>query len=88
MEEKLFLLVGADQKATSNFQLIAGTDCAPSGAVAKGGFRGDLMARISLRTFALPGLTQCMEDIAPNLDHELENVGRRFRRCMGMAKDV
>ena len=88
LEEKRFLPVGADQEVASNFQLIAGTNCDLSGAVANGEFREDLLARINLWTFALPGLAQRTEDIAPNLDHELENAARRLGRRVGMAKDV
>ncbi len=88
LEEKRFLPVGADQEAASDFQLIAGTNCDLSGAVAKGEFREDLLARINLWTFALPGLAQRREDIAPNLDHELESAARRLGRRVGMAKDV
>ena len=54
----------------------------------KGEFREDLLARINLWTFALPGLAQRTKDIAPNLDHELENAARRLGRRVGMAKDV
>ncbi len=88
LEEKRFLPVGADQEAVSDFQLIAGTNCDLSGAVAKGEFREDLLARINLWTFALPGLAQRSEDIAPNLDHELERAAQRLGRRVGMARDV
>jgi transcriptional regulatory protein RtcR len=37
----------------------------------------DLLARIDLWTFRLPGLAERREDIAPNLDYELEQYGRR-----------
>ena len=88
LEEKRFLPVGADQEAASDFQLIAGTNCDLSGAVGKGEFREDLLARINLWTFALPGLAQRVEDIAPNLDHELERAAQRLGRRVSMAKDV
>ena len=88
LEEKRFLPVGADQEASSDFQLIAGTNCDLSSAVAKGEFREDLLARINLWTFELPGLAQRTEDIAPNLDHELENAARRLGRRVSMAKDI
>ena len=88
LEERRFLPVGADQEAASDFQLIAGTNCDLSGAVAKGEFREDLLARINLWTFALPGLAQRSEDIAPNLDHELERAAQRLGRRVGMARDV
>ncbi len=88
LEDKRFLPVGADGEAASDFQLIAGTNCDLSAAVAKGEFREDLLARINLWTFALPSLAQRTEDIAPNLDHEIENATRRLGRRVGMAKDV
>ena len=88
LEDKRFLPVGADGEVASDFQLIAGTNCDLSGAVARGEFREDLLARINLWTFALPGLAQRTEDIAPNLDHEMENATRRLGRRVGMAKDV
>ena len=72
LEEKRFLPVGVDQEAKSDFQLIAGTNCDLSGAATKSEFHEDLLPRIKLWTFALPGLAQSTEDIAPNLDHELE----------------
>lgn len=71
IEEKTFLPVGADQEVRSDFQLIAGTNCSLATAVRGGSFRGDLLARINLWTFELPGLAARREDIAPNLDHEL-----------------
>ena len=72
VEEKSFLPVGADEEVTSNFQLIAGTNRDLFGAVDAGTFREDLLARINLWTFALPGLRERLEDIEPNLQYELE----------------
>ena len=37
----------------------------------EGFFRDDLLARINLWSFKLPGLAQRKEDIEPNLDYEL-----------------
>jgi transcriptional regulatory protein RtcR len=88
LEEKRFLPVGADHEAESDFQLIAGTNCDLSGDVQAGDFREDLLARINLWTFQLPGLAQRAEDIEPNLDHELEAAGKRMGRRISMAKDV
>jgi len=45
--------------------------------VAEGTFREDLYARLNLWTFALPGLAQRREDIAPNLDYELDRHAER-----------
>lgn len=39
--------------------------------VAEGRFREDLHARINMWSFALPGLAQRREDIAPNVEYEL-----------------
>lgn len=44
--------------------------------ISKRRFREDLYARINLWTFDLPGLAQRNEDIAPNLDFELERFAR------------
>jgi len=72
IEEGRFLPVGADKETTSEFQLIAGTNRNLMHEVAKGAFREDLFARLNLWTFQLPGLAQRREDIAPNLEYELE----------------
>jgi transcriptional regulatory protein RtcR len=77
IEEKAFLPVGADAEDTSDFQLIAGTNRDLPAAVAEGRFREDLLARINLWTFRLPGLRDRPEDIEPNLDFELEECARR-----------
>ena len=71
IEEKRFLPVGSDKEVASDFQLIAGTNRDLAGAVAAGKFREDLLARLNLWTFALPGLKERREDIEPNLDFEL-----------------
>ena len=73
IEDKQFLPLGADREVRSNFQLIAGTNADLPAAVRRGRFREDLLARINLWTFRLPGLRERPEDIEPNLDHELAN---------------
>ena len=81
LEEKTFLPLGSDDEAHSDFQLIAGTNRDLLAAVRQGRFREDLLARINLWTFSLPGLRNRSEDIEPNLDFELdrfaEKAGRR-----------
>lgn len=77
IEDKRFLPVGADREAESQFQLIAGTNRDLAICVAEGLFREDLYARLNLWTFALPGLAQRREDIAPNLDYELDRHAER-----------
>ncbi len=71
IEDKRFLPVGADREVASDFQLIAGTNRSLPAAVEAGRFREDLLARLNLWTFALPGLKERREDIAPNLAFEL-----------------
>lgn len=88
LEDKTFLPVGADRPAKSDFQLIAGTNRDLREAVAKGRFREDLLARIHLWTFGLPALAQRREDIAPNLDFELERVSGSHGRQAGMNKEA
>jgi transcriptional regulatory protein RtcR len=77
IEEGRFLPVGADKEAASSFQLIAGTNKDLVVDVAAGRFRDDLFARLNLWTFRLPGLAERREDIAPNLDYELERFAER-----------
>jgi transcriptional regulatory protein RtcR len=72
VEEKRFLPVGSDRDVQSNFQLIAGTNRDLAAEVSRGRFREDLLARINLWTFPLPGLAERREDIEPNLEYELE----------------
>jgi len=76
LEDKRFLPVGADKEVTSDFQLIAGTNRDLVEDAVKGRFRDDLLARIDTWTFRLPGLAERREDIAPNLDYELDRVAR------------
>ncbi|MEM6858441.1 MAG: RNA repair transcriptional activator RtcR [Pseudomonadota bacterium] len=77
IEEGRFLPVGADQEVQSDFQLIAGTNRNLMHEVREGAFREDLFARLNLWTFELPGLADRREDIAPNLDYELERFAER-----------
>jgi transcriptional regulatory protein RtcR len=72
LEEKLFLPLGSDKETGSDFMLIAGTNKDLNAAVHRGQFRDDLLARINLWTFRLPGLRERPEDIEPNIHYELE----------------
>lgn len=80
IEEKKFLPVGADTDAESDFQLICGTNRNLQSHVAQGNFREDLLARINLWTFAMPGLKDRPEDIEPNLVYELDRFAERNNR--------
>lgn len=88
LEEKKFLPVGADGEVKSDFQLIAGTNRDLRKAVDDGRFREDLLARINLWTFRLPGLSERREDIEPNLDYELERFWGGSRARVRMSKEV
>jgi len=77
IEDKRFLPVGADREAASDFKLIAGTNRDLARRAAEGAFREDLYARLNLWTFRLPGLSERREDIAPNLDYELDRHAER-----------
>lgn len=88
LEEKTFLPVGSDSQVKSNFQLIAGTNRALGAAVAEGSFREDLLARIQLWTFELPGLANRREDIAPNLDYEIARFAKAEGRKITFNKEA
>ncbi|MEO1171490.1 MAG: sigma 54-interacting transcriptional regulator, partial [Myxococcota bacterium] len=70
IENKSFLPMGSDREASSDFQLIAGTNRDLRVEVQKGTFREDLLARINVWTFDLPELRERTEDIEPNLEFE------------------
>jgi transcriptional regulatory protein RtcR len=77
IEEKIFLPMGADREVSSDFQLLCGTNRDLQANVTKGLFREDLLARINLWTFKLPGLRERTEDIEPNVDYELDRFTER-----------
>ncbi|MEM7395186.1 MAG: sigma 54-interacting transcriptional regulator, partial [Verrucomicrobiota bacterium] len=83
VEEQRFMPLGSDRETQSRFQLICGTNRDLRQDVAAGKFRYDLLARINLWTFELPGLRNRREDIEPNLDYELRQYasesGKRIR---------
>jgi transcriptional regulatory protein RtcR len=76
LEEKTFLPVGAVKESTSDFQLICGTNRDLAREVERGKFREDLLARINLWSFYLPGLKERPEDIEPNIEYELDLYAR------------
>ena len=77
VEARRFLPLGSDQEVASDFQLIAGTNRDLRQRVHEGLFREDLLARIDLWTFELPGLENRLEDLPPNLDYELQQFTAR-----------
>lgn len=88
IEERRFLPVGADRESASDFQLIAGTNRNLLEAVQSGKFREDLLARINLWTFRLPGLAERREDLEPNLDFELQQLCDATGRRISMSREA
>ena len=74
IEEKCYRPLGAAKDEHSDFQIICGTN-GPLDDSTK--FRKDLLARINLWRFRLPGLAARREDIEPNLDYELNRYAKR-----------
>jgi len=88
IEEKVFLPLGSDREVRSEFQLIAGTNADLAAAVRRGAFREDLLARINLWTFELPGLRDRPEDVEPNLDHELAAASAATGTRVTMSREA
>jgi transcriptional regulatory protein RtcR len=88
IEDKAFLPVGTDREVQSDFQLVAGTNRDLSQAVRTGRFRDDLLARINLWTFRLPGLRERPEDIEPNLDYELDRYAETQGRRVTFSREA
>jgi transcriptional regulatory protein RtcR len=88
LEEKAFLPFGSDREVRSDFQLIAGTNRDLLAAVREGRFREDLLARINLWPFTLPGLRSRPEDIEPNIQFELDQYAERAGRRVTFSKEA
>jgi transcriptional regulatory protein RtcR len=56
--------------------------------VRQGRFREDLLARINLWTFSLPGLKNRSEDIEPNLAFELDRFAEKAGRRVTFSKEA
>lgn len=88
IEDGTFLPLGSDTEVTSSFQLICGTNLDLPKEVAAGRFRRDLLARINTWVFAMPGLCDRREDIAPNLDFELERYAERTGNRVDLNREA
>ena len=88
LEEKSFLPLGGDREVKSDFQLIAGTNRDLSMMVREGRYREDLLARINLWTFRLPGLRERTEDLEPNLEYELDEYARRNKTRVTFSQEA
>lgn len=72
IEEKTFRPMGATIDVSSNFQLVVGTNRDLFKEVDKGGFRADLLARISVWSFELPAITEMRDRFEDFIDRALE----------------
>jgi transcriptional regulatory protein RtcR len=88
IEDKTFFPVGSDREVRSEFQLIAGTNRDLADRVKSGHFREDLLARINLWTFPIPGLRERPEDLQPNLLFELERVGDALKLRLTISREA
>ncbi|MFT3913441.1 MAG: RNA repair transcriptional activator RtcR [Anaeromyxobacteraceae bacterium] len=88
IEEKAFFPVGSDREVRSDFQLLAGTNRDLRREVERGRFREDLLARIDLWAFRLPGLRDRPEDVAPNLDYELDRWAQQTGEAARFSREA
>lgn len=88
IEEKCFYPLGSDVESISDFQLICGTNRRLESLAASGKFREDLLARINLWTFRMPGLAERPEDIEPNLEYELDRFAEKTGRQVRFNKEA
>lgn len=88
IEEKRFFPMGSDSETRSDFQLICGTNQNLMRMAAEGRFREDLLARVNLWTFHLPGLRERPEDIEPNIEYELRQYTMRTGRHISFNKEA
>jgi transcriptional regulatory protein RtcR len=86
VEERRFYPLGGDKQVASEFQLVAGTNRDLAADVRAGRFREDLLARIALWTFRIPALRERPEDLAPNLEYELDRISAELGMRISLAK--
>ena len=83
LEEKTFLPFGSDREVHSDFQLIAGTNRDLLVAVRQGRFREDLLARMNLWSFTLPGLRSRPAAVRRRVLSRLHRHQQSARLAMG-----
>ncbi len=88
IEEKKFMSMGADHEIESDFQIICGTNHDLQQDIKTGLFRDDLLARINLWTFKLPGLRERSEDIEPNIKYELNSYAQQTGNYISFNKEA
>ncbi|MCB9707057.1 MAG: sigma 54-interacting transcriptional regulator, partial [Myxococcales bacterium] len=88
LEDRRFLPLGSDREVESDFQLIAGTNRELRERIREGRFREDLLARIDVWHFELPGLRERPEDIGPNLEYELDRWTQKTGSRVTMTREA
>lgn len=88
LEDQRFLPVGSDQEVQVEFQLIAGTNRDLRTEVQAGRFREDLWARLNTWTFFLPALKDRLEDLAPNIEFELQRFANQHQQQLHFRHDA
>ena len=88
IEEKTFRPLGATADEHSEFLLICGTNRDLTNDVQEHKFRQDLLSRINLWSFELPGLADRREDIEPNLDYELNKFSEKTGKHISFNKEA
>ena len=88
IEEGKWMPLGADHEVKADFLLLAGTNRDLQEAVSLGIFREDLLARLNIWTYHLPGLADRKDDIEPNLNYELERYSRIEKQGISMNKEA
>lgn len=88
IEEQQFMPLGSDRDVTSSFQLICGTNRDLVANAGEGKFREDLLARINLWAYRLPGLAERRADIEPNLQFELDRVAQETGHQVRFNKEA
>lgn len=88
IEDKTFTPFGSDKEKQSDFQLIAGTNCDLFQQVKKGEFREDLLARINLWRYEMPLLKERIEDLSPNIEHELQLFSNKTNHNVSFNKSA
>lgn len=74
LQEKRFRPIGAKSEISSDFRVIAATNCDLLGMVAAGTFRKDLYYRLGTIVIPLPPLRERAEDIELLMRHFLEKI--------------
>lgn len=87
IEEHQFRPLGSDCDEESTFQLICGTNRNLLEEVEAKRFRKDLLCRINIWSFRLPGLAERRDDIAPNIEYELQQNESDFGKVK-FSKDA